>query len=155
MTQLPLFGIDIPRLKAGKDKCPTCGKLMRAYAKTLDLRLVKIFYEIAEKAKKNDYFNPRSVFMDAHHKVNDFQKLHYWGFIERTKKNGLWKVKQKGWSFLKGNIQVAKTVWVFNNKVIMEDDQFVDISKIDPRWQQGRSDYAYDYIVKNEAIFEF
>ncbi len=140
------------RLKKGKDSCPTCGRLMRAYAKTMDLRLVKIFYEIAAKGRKNSYFNPRGVFMDDHHKVTDFQKLHYWGFIERTKKNGLWKIKQRGWSFLNGTIQVSKTVWVFNNKVVADDGIMVDISKVDDRWQENRADWAYDYIVKNDEV---
>ncbi len=152
MTQQSLF-FEPEKLKKGKDKCPTCHRLMRSYAKTLDLRLIKIFYEIAEVARQHDnYFNPRRVFMDDHHKVTDFQKLHYWGFIEKTKKSGLWKMKQKGWQFLKGNIQVPKRVWVFNNQVVSEDDDLmVHVGNIDDRWQQGRSDWAYDFVVKTQV----
>ncbi len=136
------------RLKAGKDKCPCCGKLMRAYCKTLDDRLVKLAWDIAIYLQKNkrQTFNPREVFTNYHH-ILDFQKLGYWGIVARTDKSGWWKMTKKGWAFLMGKIKLPKKVWVFNKKVVLEEDvYFVGVDNPDPRWQEERSDYTLDYL---------
>lgn len=145
--------LDPTRLKLGKDKCPCCGKLLRSYCKSLDQRLVQLFYEIMDSAK-NGVFNPRGVFKDDHQKINDFQKLGYWNFIERTKRNGLWSITNRGIRFVTGKIQVPKRVWVFNNKVVLEEDELVDVARVDPRWQTERRDWSLDYIPKRSERLE-
>lgn len=133
------------KLKEGKSKCPCCGKRMRSYCKTLDQRLVNLAWDIMFYLKQNktEKFTARHVW-DDHEKINDFQKLHYWGIIER---DGRWTMTYKGKQFLMGSIQLPKRVWVFNNRVVMEEDNaFVTVDKADPRWQQYRTDYTLDYV---------
>lgn len=141
--------LDPDKLIKGKDKCVLCDDSLRAYAKSLDKRLVNYLYDITGNMSKSYIFNPRTIFNDDHHKVNDFQKLHYWDFVERLKENGWWKLKQKGWGFIRGKIQVPRKLWVFRNRVILEDDDYIDISNIDPRWQIDRKDFSFDYIPLN------
>lgn len=143
------------KLKVGKDKCPCCGKLMRAYKKTIDTRLIKLLYEIlvSRQGKTHGAWNPREVFKNDHHKINDFQKLHYFGLISRSEHtNGYWKITDRGRYFLLKQIQIPKELWVFNNEVIEESDELTDISKVDERWQQIRADWTFDYMPYNYNI---
>ena len=138
--------LDPVKLKRGDQKCPCCGKLMRSYAKTLDKRLVGLLKEIVEYGKPT--FNARNVFGEDHLKLTDFQKLGYWGFIERTESNGVWGVKLKAKQFLKGSVTVPKRLWIFNKEVIEEEDIYVHIDNLDDRWQEERIDWATDYVPK-------
>ena len=46
-----------------------------------------------------------------------------------------------------GEIQLPRKVWIFNNKVVLEEDMdFVNIGNANERWQRCRLDYALDYI---------
>lgn len=145
-------------LKHGKAKCLMCGKPMKAYCKTLDKRLIILLLEIADycRREERETFNPRSVWAndeDEHHKVTDFQKLQYFksyksgqGLIEKTARTGVWRITRLGERFIKGEIQLPKRVWVFNNEVIdMEDMEMVAVDRADERWQQYREDWASDF----------
>lgn len=150
MNQLDLFKLDPIKLKAGKEKCPCCKKLMRAYKKTLDRRLVDLAYEASEwmKNKKRQSFQIREVF-EEHNKVNDFQKLKYFGIYRKVGRNNLWELTPRGYQFLFEGYSIPRFVWVFNSQVILRDDEKINVGKIDPRWQETRSDYTFDYIPKS------
>lgn len=157
MTQPNLFGqLDPIKLRAGTEKCPCCGKLMRAYAKTLDKRLIDLLFDACWYMTDNKgmTFNPRIVWKDDHQKINDFQKLGYWKLIQRTKSAGHWKITDKGWNFTAGQIQLPRRVWVFNRQVILEDDEMVRVNHADPRWQTTRADYTMDYIPQAPKIYQ-
>ena len=144
--------LDPIRLKEGKSKCPCCGKLMRAYCKTMDKRLVQLGYDILDylEREKRMLFKPADVWgneadtLIAHRKICDVNKLHYWKLIESLK--GGWTLTRKGFKFLTGRIQVPKSIWVFNDEVVLEDDTMVHVGNVDERWQVERSDYTFDYI---------
>lgn len=148
MTQISLFNLDPVKLKAGKDKCPCCGKLMRAYCKTLDRRLITLAWDILVFIRSKNYhsFNPREVWSDNHHKINDFQKLHYWRIIEKCDKAGWWKMTKTGYDFLMKRINLPREVWIFNNKVIERSEVLIDAGQADPRWQIEKSDWAFDFL---------
>lgn len=139
---------NIENLRRGKDTCPYCKRPMRAYCKSLDDRLVKLAWDILiwKSKHKCKLFNPREVWGDDHQKINDFQKLSYWKIIVRTKQAGQWGLTRKGLQFLRGDIQLPRRVWVFNHKVILEEDEMTMVDNPDPRWQQYRSDYTSDFV---------
>ena len=160
-SQLELFGINIVKLKAGKDKCPLCGRLCRAYCKSLDKRLIKLAWDILiwMRENKRHAFNPKEVWLEDHQKINDFQKLHYFGIIERTHDSGWWKLTKKGYRFLMGEIQLPKRVWVFNNEILRDEqgnpvveDEMVNVDNADERWQRERSDWVFDYLNYNYKL---
>lgn len=152
MTQPSLFAqyLDPIKLKEGKEKCPCCGKRMAAYAKTLDVRLAGILKEIESylDERKQKTFTLNEVFNLDHHKINDSQKLHYYKIIERIPKTELWKITQRGRDYLANKIPMPRHVWVFNNEVILEDDDLRFIGQLDPRWQTTKFDFCADYILQ-------
>jgi hypothetical protein len=148
MTQLSLFNIDFIKLKEGKEKCPCCKRLMRAYKKTLDKRLVDLAYEAEAFMRNHNRYNfqIREVFADDHLKVNDFQKLRYFGLFKKVGRNNLWELTPRGYQFLFEGYAVPRYVWVFNRQVILRDDEKITVGKIDPRWQEHKLDWALDYL---------
>lgn len=131
----------------------------RKYCKTLDRRLVYLLREIIEymAQEKERSFNPRHIWktdVDAHHKIADFQKLHYWSIIaKREKHSGWWYVTNHGKDFMRSNIQLPKRIWVQNNKVVKTDDEMVTIKQLDERWQTDKADWAMDFIMNSyEAV---
>ncbi len=91
-------------------------------------------------------FFPREVFNENHQKLCDYNKLHYWGIIDKAEKGVGWKLTGKGYDFLMGKIQLPKELWIFNNRIVEESDEMVTIENADPRWQECRSDWTFDYI---------
>jgi hypothetical protein len=158
MTQSNLFLSSIPTEELEAELARRKADTSRKYCKTLDKRLVGLLREIVEymAQKKERSFNPRHVWqtdIDAHHKIADFQKLHYWEIIARREKHcGWWYVTNLGKDFMKGRIQLPKRVWVQNNKVVKADDEMVFIGKLDERWQTDRPDWAMDFIMNYEAV---
>jgi hypothetical protein len=106
-----------------------------------------MFEDIGRYLKNNrtTTFNPRWVWHEDHHKINDFQKLHYWYLIKRVKA-GQWEITPSGVQFLKGVRSLPKIVWVFNNQHVDHSEERVSIGQLDDRWQQEKSDWAFDYI---------
>lgn len=151
MNQDPLFKEYLypAKLKEGKTKCPCCSRVMKSFAKTLDKRLIELAWDIRIflNKKKRERFEFCQVWED-HHKINDAQKLHYWGIIEKD--GGDWVMTYKGKRFLDGKVQLPKRVWVFANRVVEEDDVYqVRVDNADPRWQECTLDYTNDYIVQD------
>ena len=150
LIQKTLFAgyLDPVKLKEGKEKCPCCGKNLRAYAKNLDKRLIGLAWDILIYIEKNklERFEAKWI-LDDHQKINDFQKLHYWGIIEEERGSSKWRLTNKGRRFLMGEIQLPRKVWVFNNKVVLEEDEeMVNVDSVDERWQRCRLDYTMDYV---------
>ena len=143
-------GLNPESLKRGDSRCFMCKRPLRAYCKSLDDRLIAELFEIAVflRKKHRKTFHAKEIWQD-HNKIADFQKLGYWDLIRKTRKGGFWKLTHKGKRFLNGRIQLPKRVWVFQNKVVLQEDEYVTIVTTDPRWQEYRSDYTQDYIPLN------
>jgi hypothetical protein len=156
MIQQGLFSqyLDPVKLKAGKDKCPVCGRICRAYCKTLDDRLIKQAWDILIflHEKKCKTFNPREVWNDDYKKILDMQKLSYWDIIERTKKSGYWTLTNRGFRFLTKGIMLPRELWIFNREIIETSDVMITVDQVDERWQVDRSDYIYDFLPLNYNI---
>jgi hypothetical protein len=150
MKQITIFDktIRVDDLKKGKLCCEGCGRKMRAYAKTLDTRLLDQAYEIRSYLERNNKstFRAKDVFHDDHQKINDFQKLGYWKIIEKQKLGGKWKLTFNGRLFLENKRPLPDRIWVFNNKAIDWEEELLMVSQINPRWQESKSDYTMDYV---------
>lgn len=150
MIQTPLFSqfLEPQKLKEGKDKCPCCGKLMRAYCKTLDKRLVLLAKEAFSYMNKQGLKTVAigEMFGGDYKKVNDFQKLGYFGLFERCEGRNRWQLTPIGKRFFAGEMKIPKRVWIFNNQIVDSEDELVTVDQVDPRWQECRSDYTFDYV---------
>ena len=154
MKQITIFDktIRVDDLKKGKLCCDGCGRNMRAYAKTLDKRLLYLGYDILDYLRQNKKtsFRAKDIWSD-HHKINDFQKLGYWKIIRRDKSS--WKLTNNGKAFLIGKRPLPNRIWVFKNNAVDWEDELLLIHQIDDRWQETRSDYTLDYInIKQEKL---
>lgn len=138
-------------IKSNKEEsglvCRLCGRDANKRPKYLDKRLVEYLYKIYDHTKERRMrsFDPKVCLPIDQNTQNDFQKLHYWNFIERSDQAGVWNITNHGIQFVKGQIQVPKKVWVFDNVVVLEDDILVDVKSVDPRWQIEHADYSQDY----------
>jgi len=156
MIQATLIKPDPIILKEGKHNCPACGRKMRANPRHMDKSLVESAYEAFDYLARNGrkIFKVAEIFVHAdtadkggHTKVNNFQRLHYWGFIRKVeKRGGYWEFTDKGRKFFNNSLWVPRTVWVFNNEVQWEDEKKVSVQTVLPRWQTDLSDYTLDYI---------
>ena len=142
------------KLKVGKTNCPCCGKLMRAYCKSLDDRLVKLAWDILiwRKEHKSKMFKFKEIWGEDYQTILDAQKLSYFGIIKRIKGTSKWGMTRQGLNFLKGDIQLPRRVWIFNRRVILEDELMTRVDNPDPRWQTYRSSYTLDYVPKKYIL---
>jgi len=86
---------------------------------------------------------------------DNFQKLRYWGLVEKTtneegkRVGGFWSITQKGIDFVKGNIGIPKSVWTFRGDTVRFEGNichFLDTHTTD---YKQRSDYANEAIAHN------
>lgn len=149
MTQSSLFhDYEVKSLIEGKEICSGCGRPKRAYAKTMDKRLVAILLKAVNHCEKNSsiQFEIKHIYGDSQIENSDFRKLHYWDLVERAGRVGHYRITQKGWKFVLGNIRLPKIVWVWKDDVIQESPETVAIFEVETRWQQIRADYTLDYL---------
>ncbi len=159
MKQLSLF--EVEQLKKGTYCCdnPEClarmfNKKFKVFTKTLDKRLIIEGREILIwlTQHKRERFTAKQVFVGtegAHNKINDFQKLHWWKFIRKTK-GDYWEFTQFGRRFYFGEVQVPKRIGILFNQVVWEDEAYVNIATVDDRWQEFRLDYTTDYVLPTQ-----
>ena len=149
MSQVSLFhDQEVKKLIAGKEMCRECGRKKRAYAKTLDKRLVAVLLKAVNYCEKahSVRFDIFDVYGDSERLKADFRKLHYWGIVENTGRYRQYEITNKGWKFVMGNIRLPKIVWVWRDEVILSSESTVAIFEVEKRWQLEKSDYTFDYL---------
>ncbi len=165
MTQQLLTIFSTVQLKQGKAKCPVCERMCRAYAKTLDERLVNLGLKCLKFCLDNNrkIFRFEEVVINkdmtkqearrASKDVADLQKLHYWNIIEKTDKATFWRITEHGMSWLFGNGKLPEKVWVFGNERLRGEDwergvRMVSVDEVSKRWQVEIQNYRLDYRYK-------
>lgn len=152
--QLPLFQsyLDPIKLKEGKAKCPCCERSMKAFGYSLNESLIEYagyIYDYCEYYKTNRF---RSKDITPDHKfLSQFQKLKMFGIIRREKKSSYWVLTRVGKSFMQGRTVLPEKVWMFNNKVILESDEVVNVgqAKRTADWKKCSLDWTLDYVLRD------
>ena len=87
--------------------CPHCGAKMIKYTHSLKSgALVKILFKFYALTKNGiESINPAKTNF-TYNECSNFQKLRYWGFVERLGKDGLWKMTYRGIEFIHGRQSV-------------------------------------------------
>lgn len=107
----------------GGGKCPCCDQRAQEYDRQINssmaLALIK-FYQ----ANGREWGHLRK-----HDHSREGSKLRHWGLLENEKalrpdggRSGWWRVTDDGESFAQGRLRVARTVWIYDNKVTRVDD---------------------------------
>lgn len=142
-----------------------CERMCRAYAKTLDERLVNLGLKCLKFCLDNNrkIFRFEEVVINkdmtkqearrASKDVADLQKLHYWNIIEKTDKATFWRITEHGMSWLFGNGKLPEKVWVFGNERLRGEDwergvRMVSVDEVSKRWQVEIQNYRLDYRYK-------
>lgn len=149
MEQTNLFHEqEVERLIEGKEICHECGRRKRAYAKTMDRRLVAILLKVADhcQARKTNEFDIKDIFGDSQIMTADFRKLHYWNLVEHADRVLWYRITRDGWKFILGNLRVPKVLHIWKDKPITRSENTVAIFEAEPRWQSMKSDYTLDYL---------
>lgn len=152
--QLDIFleKFPIEKLKKGVE-CECCGHTFKAFGYDLDLRFVALAEKIMDYSTlhREKTWDRRAVFGDDVNAQKHFYHLEYFGIIEPTKKQNIWKITQRGWDFMIGEIRLPSKVWIHDwrrwRKPILEEDRLIHIGEVEPRWKYLQSHWTMDFIL--------
>lgn len=124
-------------------KCPLCEQTIKSNKFTMTHRAVKYLMIAAKLGKKEDgtydYVNYEDVRLLTK-KVFDVNFTSYalltkspWNLLEtrvdsndKVKRDGYFRLTDKGYKFLRGQINVPETIWILKNKVIKHSNNTVN-----------------------------
>lgn len=120
-------------------KCVHCGQVViQAHKEVLNKMKLTMLQTAAQHVKetmRNDFkvyeFAPEDQFKTYH----NFQKLRYHGLITPVQENaqrirGRWLITRNGWAFLRGEVDLPKSVKVRNNKVVERDSKLINVRDV-------------------------
>jgi len=118
--------------------CPCCGQFVKKYKYKLfatSARALIDLYKLTEKTKE-EYHHIRK-FAEARGEMgraSHFAELRFWGMVEPmdsktavTNASGMWKITQRGIDFVHNFTKVQKYVFVFNNKHLGFEGEYINI----------------------------
>lgn len=95
---------------------------MVAYRHRLNKNLIDALFKLYSC---KDYCGVISKILD-HNQIANFQKLKYWGLIEKTQVSGEWKLTYLGVEFIHGNKTMPEFVFSYRGEILattIEDPQ--------------------------------
>ena len=117
--------------------CECCGAKMVKYTHRLNKPLVSAMIRMYAKYK----LSPVKISeMLSHSQVCNFQKLKYWGLVEKCENEGFWKLTKTAETFIKGLTSIQLKVVTFRGKVVEAVDTYVQVDDIIEGYQH-REDY--------------
>lgn len=129
--------------------CPCCGQLVKLYTRKLNSGMAMALIHIY---KQGDWVDVKDYLRKNSLKNNhDWTLLRYWGLIEEfkgkvdpnKKNNGVWRITQKGVSFIENKIKLKSHIIIYNNKLTGYSDTYTHIKKA------LGSKFNYNELMKN------
>ncbi len=121
-----------------KKRCPHCNAKMVEYRHSLNKSMVSALMTLAKRYKPTALQElPLSKTQ-----FTNFQKLRYWGLVERTKEEGKWDVTYYGMRFLQGEVQTCKRVWTYRGEFKKSEGESVWFHDLSDEPYLKREDYA-------------
>lgn len=111
-------------------KCPTCGHRINPRAEKLSKGLIDaliVFVKAVKIKRLNEIHLQRDVNFNKT-QYNNFQKLRYHALVFKTDQPGCWGITRLGGKFLRNEIEIAKTIYIQNNRIIAKGDDFIKIN---------------------------
>lgn len=124
--------------------CHHCGAKMVEYKFTFNKGLARCLWRIAKFP--DSFVEIKNLGMTTSQWTN-FQKLRYWGFIEKPDnennegRGGIWKITRSGLDFISGKISIQKRVTTYRNKVIDFEGEHIFYGDVSDGYLY-RQDYA-------------
>ena len=124
-----------------QETCECCGQKVRTpnthnLTKGLVDSLI-MFANQLEKTGKNRLHLLKETGWNTN-RINNFQKLRYFGLVAKSEENGEWVLTTRGKDFLNGDYRSPVQVATFNNRTIdhsSEEVSFKDAKKSEVYWQ--------------------
>lgn len=110
--------------------CPCCGQNARVHRVPLGGSIVAELVDIYRL--KTDEWMHMPTALPSLQRSRKYPKLSYWGFLEADPNGvpGVWRITEKGKSFVRCEISVPAAVSVYNGQVIHADPKRVSISGV-------------------------
>ena len=117
--------------------CQCCGAPIIKYWHNLNKGLCAAMIRIYATARLNPV---RISELLNHTQVCNFQKLHYWGLVEKGVDSGFWRLTSDGEQFVRGKITQPIKAQTFRGKLVAMHEKKVFIDKIIEGYQ-WKDDY--------------
>lgn len=107
-------------------KCPTCGHAIMRHKHRFSNSLAQIFIQLSSKFGERAPFHLQKDFTFTKNQYNNFQKLQYWGLVEKCfiksqRVGGYWQLTHRADALLRGG-DIPHFVVTFQNKVVEESE---------------------------------
>lgn len=130
------------------NRCPHCDAKMVEYRHSLSKNIVSCLWVFLRRGGVIEFskINDEMTF----NQKNNFQKLQYWGLIQKVRDDsgvrlgGFWALTSLGADFLKGHVNLAKSVWTYRNRRVRYDGDMVSISDLGWEPYRRQADYVAD-----------
>jgi len=128
-------------------RCPHCDATMTEYRHSLSAGLI---HALAKFYKRGSPLNVHKDLGLTTNQWDNFQKLQYWGLVEKfyvdgKRKQGTWLLTQVAIDFLQGKMMLNKSVWSYRGKFVRFDGPLITIDDVDEKYRQ-KEDYINDRI---------
>ena len=130
-------------------KCPHCDAKMVEYRHTFNKGLANSLYELF--AVGGGPVSLRSLRLTRIQWTN-FQKLRYWGLVERTKIDGEWKLTGKGYRFIVAGTSIQKWVWTYRGETVRFDGDTCFFTSVHEPKVEKKEDYVANATPHQGAI---
>lgn len=118
--------------------CEHCGQKIREYRVTITpmmvRTLVKFRMAVMSKGKNEVHILDDMKDKDfelTRHEWNNFSRLRFHALVAKVKdESGYWLMTKRGADFLNGKVEIPKSVWVNNNKVVDHDEILVKVKDV-------------------------
>ena len=128
-----------------KTYCPTCSQPTVAHRHSIARMLANILLSVRHFQTE---FHLQKDTALTKNQYNNFQKLKYWGLVANNDVGaGYWYITLTGKKFIAGEIRIPKWVKTFNNRVVEESEETIniaDIKKINNKTYKKREEYILD-----------
>lgn len=105
-----------------KEYCQCCGQPIMKHKHYFNKSLADILLNVSNKYGSNTPFHLQKGLSLTKNQYNNFQKLQYWGLVEKCfvsgqRQSGYWKLTEDVMGILNGE-RIPSYVSTFNNKVV-------------------------------------
>lgn len=126
-----------------KKICHHCGQAMMQYTHTITKGLAMLLLKACTAEEPGKPFHAGGVFKEKYSDRSNFVHLKYWGLIEKWKLDGkhaqgMWRVTQRGASWMAGGCTVPETVKVYNNTVVEQSEKRIAVSEVSGEFWKTR-----------------
>lgn len=131
--------------------CDKCGAKVVEYKHSLSKGLLRCLFRMAQAGGVPVRISTLKL---THAQQANFQKLRYWNVVAKVdisddgtaiQKDGVWKLTDLGWDFIREKIRLPKSVWTYRADVVRYDGEEILFSEVTDGYK-FREQYVEDAV---------